>query len=47
MAYDTKCYDLAEAFLTDCPAINDEKHRDELAQVIQRAIEDYLGYDQQ
>lgn len=42
MAFDTKCYDLAEAFLEDSPHLNTEKRRDELAQVIQTTIEDYL-----
>lgn len=43
MAYDTKCYDLAEAFLED------ESHLKakvgELAQLIQTTIEDWINYE--
>ena len=43
MAYDQKCYDLAEAFLSDVQ--NPVKHKDahKLAQDIQCVIEDYLN----
>ena len=43
MAYDSKCYDLAEAFLSDVQ--NPVKHEDahKLAQDIQSVIEDYLN----
>lgn len=44
MAYDTKCYDLAEAFLEDTPHLNTEKNRDELAQLIQTTIEDQVQH---
>ena len=44
--YDTKSYDLAEAFLESEPHLNTGKRRDELAQIIQSAIEDYLTYEQ-
>lgn len=44
MAYDTKCYDLAAAFLEDSPGAT-EQHRDKLAQHIQSTIEDWLLYD--
>lgn len=42
MSYDQKCYDLAEAFLSDVQ--NPVKHEDahKLAQDIQSVIEDYL-----
>ena len=43
MAYDAKCYELAETFLEDESHINTEKRRDELAQIIQSAIEDYIN----
>ena len=46
MAYDTKCYDLAEAFLEDSPHLNTERRRDELAQLIQSIIEAFIGYEQ-
>ena len=39
MAYDSKCYDLAEAFLEDSPHLNTEVNRKTLAQEIQSAIE--------
>lgn len=42
MSYDTKCYDLAEAFLEDEPALNNESHRKALAQEIQNAIESFI-----
>lgn len=40
MPFDPKCYELAAYFLRDCGAATDA-HRDELAQVIQDAIEDW------
>lgn len=46
MAYDTKCYDLAVAFLADTPEIDNEKTRDRLAQSIQTAIEDEITYQE-
>ncbi len=42
MAYDPKCYDLAQAFLEDHPNLNTELRRDMLAQVIQTTIDDYI-----
>lgn len=42
MAYDTRCYDLAEIFLEDEPHLNTEKRRDALAQWIQHAIESFI-----
>ena len=46
MAYDTKCYDLAEAFLEDEGGLNTETRRKELAQVIQDAIETEIRHMQ-
>jgi hypothetical protein len=46
MSYDTRCYELAEAFLTDTPDINNEKNRDELAQRIQQTAEDWIQYNE-
>jgi len=43
MSYDTKCYDLASAFLEDEPLSN-EKDCHELAQLIQTTIEDWITY---
>lgn len=43
MGYDTKCYDLAEAFLADEVAINTPEHVDKLAQLIQDTIEGELA----
>lgn len=40
MAFDPKCYELAEYFLRDNNAATDE-HKNDLAQVIQDAIEDW------
>ena len=45
MAYDTRCYDLAEAFLEDWPHLDTTKRRDALAQVIQTTIEDWINYE--
>jgi hypothetical protein len=44
--YDSRCYDLAEVFLSDPDDkdINTDAHRHYLAQVIQTAIEDELVY---
>ena len=44
MSYDEKCYDLAIAFLQDYRLSEDrtKKYAHELAQNIQRTIEDYL-----
>lgn len=45
MTYDEKCYELAEAFLSDQPlaGFNTESRRDKLAQEIQRTIEDFIA----
>lgn len=42
VTYDEKCYDLASAFLEDEPGLFNHKNSNELAGVIQRAIEDYI-----
>lgn len=44
MAYDTKCFDLAEAFLEDSPHLNTEARRHTLAQLIQTTIEDEIAH---
>lgn len=44
MAYDSKCHDLAAAFLADTPDIDNERSRNVLAQIIQTAIEDEIEY---
>ncbi|MCA1831195.1 MAG: hypothetical protein LC750_00345 [Actinobacteria bacterium] len=43
MAYDTKCYDLAEAFLEDHAHLNTESRRKTLAQEIQNAIDSEIA----
>lgn len=44
--YDPKCFDLAEAFLDDEPHLATDRRVDELAALIQRAIEDYIAHEQ-
>lgn len=46
MAYDVKCYELAEAFLEDEPHLNTKGRRSDLAQIIQTAIEDFISTEQ-
>ena len=46
MGYDSKCYDLAEAFLADAPTINSIATRHQLAQHIQTTIEDWISYEE-
>jgi len=42
-SYDSRCYDLAEVFIeSDQIAANHKERCDELAQLIQRTIEDWL-----
>lgn len=43
MSYDQKCYDLAEVFLSDYPEKNTPENRNQLAQDIQQAIEDFFS----
>jgi hypothetical protein len=45
MAFDTKCHDLATAFLSDEPKLDTPQNRNFLAQVIQTAIEDWINYN--
>ena len=40
-SYDQRCYDLAEYFLAYAPDVR-RKQREELATVIQSAVEDYI-----
>jgi hypothetical protein len=42
--FDAKCYELAKAFLSDEPEIDNEVNRADLAQSIQTAIEDGIEY---
>lgn len=42
MAFDQRCYDLAEVFLTGSPELDYELNRRRLAQAIQDAIENTL-----
>lgn len=44
MGYDTKCYDLAAAFLADWPEKNTKENRDKLAQHIQNEIESEIEF---
>jgi hypothetical protein len=43
-SYDPACYDLAAAFLSDHPDKNTEANRDQLAELIQRTIEQEIEY---
>ena len=44
MSYDSRCYDLAALFLSDCPEKNTEENRDKLAQHIQNEIESEIEF---
>lgn len=44
MAYDSKCYDLAEHFLADEPSLNNVTARRSLAQFIQTAVEGEIAW---
>ena len=46
MSYDQRCYDLAALFPGDEPHLHTERRIDELAQLIQRTIEDFITYEQ-
>ncbi len=49
MTYDPRCYDLACVFLEDGTppsSIATEARKDELAQLIQATIEDYIAHEQ-
>lgn len=43
MGYDTKCYDLADAFLRDEGEINTAENTERLAQLIQDTIEEEIA----
>lgn len=42
ISYDTKCWELADAFLTDEPHLRDMDRINRLAAAIQEAIEDWI-----
>jgi hypothetical protein len=42
-SYDSKCFDLADAFLSDEPHLATDKNTDELAATIQSTIEDFIA----
>ena len=42
--YDQECYDLAAAFLGDEPALHTPGNIEQLALLIQAAIEDYIMF---
>lgn len=44
MSYDSRCYDLAEAFLSDSPEKDTEANRAALAQHIQDEIEGWIEF---
>jgi hypothetical protein len=46
MAYDPKCFDLAESFLDDHPHLSNDRRVEELAQLIQRTIDGYIEHEQ-
>ena len=41
--YDSRCYELAELFLSDTPQLATAAHKHQLALAIQQAIEDYIA----
>lgn len=41
--FDSKCYDLASAFLEDEPSLFTDAKCNELAALIQQTIEDFIG----
>lgn len=47
MSYDSNCYDLAEHFLADEPALNTERNKKRVAQHIQDTIEDWIAYERE
>jgi hypothetical protein len=42
--YDRKCFELAEAFLTDTPDLNNDKAKHSLALNIQQCVEDEIHF---
>jgi hypothetical protein len=45
VSYDPRCFELAKVFLSVDPEIATEANADELAQVLQSAIEGFIKYD--
>ena len=45
MAYDSRCHDIAEAFLEDEPAMKSARNVRRLAQCVQDSIEDWIAYE--
>jgi hypothetical protein len=43
VSFDSKCYDLAEHFLTEEPGLNTEEMKDQLAQAIQETVESWIN----
>lgn len=41
--FDSRCWDLADTFLSDVPQIHTHGHADALATEIQQVIEDYIA----
>lgn len=44
MTFDSKCFELAEHFLSDEPALNTPAAQTTLAQAIQQAVEDEIEF---
>lgn len=43
--YDTKCWGLADCFLSDEPHMHTAERADALAKLIQQTIEDYIEFE--
>ena len=43
MAYDIKCHDLADTFLQDTPHLWTQRRTEELAQLIQTTIDEFIA----
>lgn len=44
MSFDSRCYDLASVFCQGEPTLDNEAKRNELAQLIQTTIEDWIAF---
>lgn len=44
MSFDSRCHDLASVFCRSEPHLDNEAKRNELAQLIQTTIEDWIEY---
>lgn len=44
MSFDSRCYDLASVFCQGWPTLNNEAKCNELAQLIQTTIEDWIEF---